>query len=79
MTDVLLEVLAPKLVVSPVLARRFDCVDLAIRLATLGYSGAYRAFSTDLPRPELIDSEIRVLCPTLDFAIVDLRRKRGEA
>lgn len=72
---VLLDMLSPRLVISPALSRRFDCVDLAVRLETLGFRGAYRAFSTDLPRPGVIDREIRSLCPSLDFAIVDLRER----
>jgi hypothetical protein len=69
-TDELLATLAPRLVLSPLLAGTFDCVDLAQRLGQLGYRGPYRAIDIGLPDPELIVREVRTLVPGLDFAIV---------
>ena len=60
----------PSVVVSPVLARRFDCIDLAMRLSQIGFTGAYRAVARDLPMPALVEREVRQACPILDFAIV---------
>ena len=66
-TETMLEHLRPSTVFSPVLARRFDCIELALLLHGLGFRGAYRAMSKDLPRPEVIERQI---CPRLDFRIV---------
>lgn len=60
---------APLLVVSPLVARQFDCVDLAEVLHRLGYTGCYRAIDMGLPRPEMIVAEIRALAPGLDFGL----------
>lgn len=69
-TDELLATLAPRLVLSPLLARTFDCVDLAQRLGKLHYRGPYRAIDMGLPDPALIVREVRSLVPGLDFAVV---------
>lgn len=68
----LLELVAPTLVVSPLLARGFDCTDVALRLYDLGYAGAYRALARPLPNPMLVVAEVRMLCPGLDFDIAEL-------
>lgn len=60
----------PEFILSPVVANDFDCIDLAILLNRLGYKRPYRAVSGDLPSPEIIEREIRQICPGLDFAVV---------
>lgn len=69
-TGYLLDKLNPAAVVSPVLAKGFDCIDLAQVLHSLDFKGPYRAAAPDLPKPKLIESEIAQLCPRLDFQIV---------
>jgi hypothetical protein len=71
-TDDLLAQLVPRLILSPLLARTFDCVDLAQRLGSLGYTGPYRAIDSGLPDPALIVREVRSLVPGLDFGVVSL-------
>ena len=66
----LLDRLRPKLVLSPLLARDFDCIDLAQMLFTLGFTGQYRVISNDLPDPRIVLAEIRALCPGLDFDVL---------
>ena len=66
----LLTRLCPTVVLSPVLALRFDCIDLAQRLYALGFTGRYRAVSDELPDPLMVEREIKHLCPGLDFAIL---------
>ncbi|MEM9708906.1 MAG: hypothetical protein AAF871_08945 [Pseudomonadota bacterium] len=66
----LLDQINPMTVLSPVLARDFDCIDLAQMLFAVGYPGQYRVFSNDLPSPKIIRTEIRSLCPGLDFDVV---------
>lgn len=63
---------APRLVVSPILARNFDCVDLAELLGRLRYAGRYRAFGPQLPDPNMIMREVRSLVPALDFDVMPL-------
>ena len=65
----LLRILEPALVVSPLLSRRFDCLDLAQLLAGLGFRGKYRVIDSELPDPSLIVREVRALVPGLDFAV----------
>ncbi|AZQ67507.1 hypothetical protein EF888_10415 [Silicimonas algicola] len=69
-TEALIALHAPTVVFSPVVARRFDCIDLAMRLSQIGYLGPYRAIAKDLPRPDLIEREVRQAFPNIDFAIV---------
>lgn len=70
-TTTTLEFLQPSLVFSPVLARQFDCIDLAITLHKLGYSGEYRALAVGFPKPAVIEREVRQMCPHLNFKIVE--------
>lgn len=65
-----LAALRPAVVFSPLLAKTFDCIDLALLLSQLGYEGKYRAVSENVPKPEVIEREVRQLCPRLDFQIV---------
>lgn len=60
----------PKVVFSPVLASNFDCIDLAILLQQVGYTGSYQAMAKDLPKPDLIEREVAHICPRIDFSIV---------
>lgn len=69
----LLETLRPEAVVSPALARSFDCIELACLLHSLDFRGAYRATAYDLPNPQVIENEISELCPRLDFRIITER------
>lgn len=67
--DRLLE-LAPDVVLSPMVTRQFDCLELAHRLHAFGFQGRYRAIAPDLPRPELVRNEVRGQFPTLDFDVL---------
>lgn len=69
-TPALLELLHPEAVVSPALARNFDCIDLACLLDSLDYRGVYCATAYGLPNPRLIENEISELCPGLNFQII---------
>lgn len=64
-TGELVEALEPQVVVSSVLGRNFDCVDLAERLADIGFRGCYRVIGHGLPQPDLVLREIRSLFPSL--------------
>ena len=70
LSDTILEYFSPSIVCSPVLARAFDCIDLAAALNGFGFSGSYRAVSKDVPNPDVIVREVRQLFPKLDFEIL---------
>lgn len=69
-TGALLEQLRPDAILSPVLARDFDCIDLALLLNSLDFQGAYKATAFGLPKPKVVEAEIAQLCPRLDFEII---------
>lgn len=76
-TGALLNTVAPRYVLSPLLSRSFDCIDLAQLLVQEGYRGRYRAVATRLPDPGIIRREIRALCPELDFDVITLNGVAG--
>lgn len=59
----------PDLVMSPLFAHHFDCVDLARLLRSVQYRGRYRVYA-NVPRPDIVRDEVRALAPQLDFDIV---------
>lgn len=63
----LLAALRPDLILSPLLAGSHDVIDVARRLAELGYAGRYRALADHLPDPAIILTEVRLIAPALDF------------
>ena len=69
-TAPLLDRLCPTVVISPALAHRFDCIDLAQILHGIGFKGRYRAVSAELPDPKMVEREIGHLCPGLDFGVL---------
>jgi hypothetical protein len=65
-TRELMHALRPQIVISSMLARNFDCVDLAGRLSAIGFRGTYRLIGHGMPEPELIVRELRSLFPGLE-------------
>ena len=66
----LLQALSPDIVMSPVLSRSFDCLDLAQTLYESGFRGRFRVVAPDMPNPRVIQAEISALCPALDVAFI---------
>ncbi len=60
----------PAVVISRVLARGFDALDLALRLVALGFRGRFVALAEALPAPALVRAELAGACPSLDVAVV---------
>lgn len=73
----LLARMRPKLVLSPLLARDFDCIDLAQMLFALGFGGQYRVITGDIPNPMIVTAEIRSQCPGLDFDVLQTLPESG--
>jgi len=72
----LITALNPDIVMSPMLCGSFDCIDLAQTLHEIGFIGCYRIIVPHLPNPHIIATEIKSLCPGLEFS---LSRSKGEA
>ncbi|NKB28303.1 MAG: hypothetical protein GKR99_12405 [Rhodobacteraceae bacterium] len=68
----LIETMEPELVASPLLAKGFDCIDLAQALYMSGFRGQFRAMARVLPDPAIVRNEIRTMCPGLDFDILEM-------
>ncbi|SFP28537.1 hypothetical protein [Tranquillimonas alkanivorans] len=62
----------PSLILSPIIERDFDCLDLALALARTGFVGRYRAFAQGLRDASHIVEEVRARAPGLDFDIVEM-------
>lgn len=67
-----LAIYRPAIIYSPVLARHFDCIEVAMLLQNLGFSGTYRAVGQGLPRPELIEREVRQISKRLKFELLQI-------
>ena len=62
--------LQPDVVVSPLLCRSFDFLDLAHVLCDFNFRGRYRVMIRKLPDPEIVLEEARALCPDLDIGFI---------
>lgn len=69
LSEATLERFRPTVILSPVLAIGYDCIEVTLRLRNLGYKGVYRAVAQNMPRPELIEREVSQLYPELNFKI----------
>ncbi len=76
--DAVLEERTPDVVLSPLLCRNFDCIDIALHLQARGWRGRLRIMVTDLPRPQIVLEEARCLAPDLDIEIIVDRWVMGE-
>ena len=74
-SDLTAELLAhhnPDIVMSPLVVRDADAVEIARVLGTLGFSGRYRVVADDIPNSDVIQGEVSAVAPYLDFAIISL-------
>jgi hypothetical protein len=67
----LLARLRPDSILAPLFDSAVDILDLAERLAGLGYRGRLRAVTMPLPAPGAVTAEIRGHCRGLDFALIE--------
>lgn len=58
------------IVISPLLIRGADAVEVARRLFRMGFDGSYRVLSGQVPNPDIIRQEIRNVAPKLDFVLM---------
>lgn len=66
----LISLLVPGLILSPMVAKRFDCLDVAATLSATGFTGSYRAVTRRVPNPSIVRREVHALFPELDFDIM---------
>lgn len=66
----LIATLAPEVIVSALTTPDFDVLDMAARLAEIGYRGRYRALVRHLPDPGVVVREVREIAPSLDFDVL---------
>lgn len=60
----------PDLILTPLISKDFDAVDLAARLKRLGYGGRLRVLSAPLPNVPMVEHEIARRSRGVDTAIV---------
>ncbi|WP_298256376.1 hypothetical protein [uncultured Litoreibacter sp.] len=65
LNDLVIKELKPCLIVSPLVFQDCDALELALRLAGLGYRGCYRVVSGRLPRPDIVKAELCLAAPDL--------------
>lgn len=66
----LLDAVRPAVVLSHLITDRFDAMEVALRLAAVGWQGRYRALAPALPNLDLVRREVAAAAPALDFDIV---------
>lgn len=62
----------PDMILSTLVGRDHDAIDLARKLAFMEYQGSYRVLVNDIPNADLILDEVRNVAPELDFDVIDL-------
>ena len=71
----LLHHLNPCVVLAPLIARRFDALDLAKILSEFNFKGMFRVLCPALPTPKMIQKELKTLAPGLDFELLQIEEK----
>lgn len=74
-----LEKIRPQVILSPLLGRSFDAVEVARRLEAMGYRGRYRVVTDGVPRPDVVKREVNAVAPNLDFSVLLLPRSNKPA
>lgn len=72
LTAELLDAFDPDLVLSPLFGGGFDVIDVAERLAALGFQGRYRVVTETMPDLAMIRKEVRAQAEGLDFDLLAL-------
>ena len=68
-TPALLCTVRPDVVVSSLITRHFDCVELAERLLECRYEGRYCIIAEGIPRPDLVRAELQAHFPALEVQV----------
>jgi hypothetical protein len=68
----MMDTIAPKTVIAPLITDAFDILDLAELLTDFGFRGELVAVTRPLPRKELILREVRAINPSLTISIREM-------
>jgi len=69
-SSIFLNNLKPDIVVSCLVCRDFDFLELAQALELVGFQGIFRVITPVLPNPKIVASEAHSMCPTLNFKFI---------
>ena len=72
-TQSMLQLIGPDLILSALMGDDYDVVELARKLSDLGFRGRYRALTINLPNPHIILNEVTAVAPQVDFNLFDLQ------
>ncbi|SFR04540.1 hypothetical protein [Poseidonocella sedimentorum] len=72
LTPELVTLNCPAVIFAPLFCSEFDAIELAQRLAELGFTGLFRPVCQPLPKPEMVEREIRAMAPGLDVKLYEL-------
>lgn len=67
--------IAPDLVLSPLMSKGFDAIDVAERLRAADFAGRYCAVANDVPNADIIRREVKSIAPQLAFDLLILPAK----
>jgi len=66
----LISALNPDIILSCLVCKAFDFLELAQALCNTGFRGRFRIITPELPNPGIVLSEARALCPSLDIDFI---------
>lgn len=73
-----IEAVGPEIILSPLVVRDIDAIEIARALSQLGFAGRYRVLSSALPDPASIEAEVRAVAPQIDFGVLNLTREADD-
>ena len=62
----------PSVVLSPLIVRGADAIEIATRLIDAGFAGCYRVVAMALPDPGIVRHEVNAVAPELDFDLITI-------
>lgn len=66
------ERLNPDIVLSHLLSKSYDVIEVARRLHEVNFNGTYIAIWRRIPNPEVIRNEVRQVAPRLSFELLEI-------
>ena len=76
LTGDVLQELYPTQVVSPLISGDGDAQVVAHRLSDIGFKGCYKVLTANLPRPNMVQTEISKVAPNIVVTLVDMSAPR---
>lgn len=68
--DVMLRLIAPDMIFSPLISVDFDVIEVAERLQELGFDGRYRVITENMPHADMVRAEVHAHAPNIDFDLL---------